>query len=270
MTLHEAIIKVLNQLGQPAQSSKIADLINQQNLYRRGDREPVAASQVSARMNNYRGIFYREENDDIGLVQWKTMPNTFKSPIVKQVVQPDLPQDTQNTEEWDVRNISGLKTANFKSIGRLGFLMKQGLPMDPALKQCGLYSISIPSRYRPGYIDKEKAKANGNVIRPWSTEKLKVKWVKDVDIVYYGLAGKKSQRSLRSRLNDLLKHGNGKITDGGPHQGGEILWQLMDYEEFLVWILPTEGPPTPRDMEHRILTEFNTLSGSLPFANRQF
>ncbi len=96
------------------------------------------------------------------------------------------------------------------------------------------------------------------------------KWVKEVDIVYYGLAGKNSERSLRSRLNDLLNHGNGKVTDRGPHKGGEILWQLLDYEDFSLWILPTDGPPMPRDMEHEILTEFHRLTGKLPFANRQF
>ena len=41
-------------------------------------------------------------------------------------------------------------------------------------------------------------------------------------MLYYGLAGAKSPRPLRSRLNDLIKHSKGRITDRGPHKGGEI------------------------------------------------
>ncbi len=268
MTLHEAIIKVLNQIGQSAPSEQIANLVNQQKIYHRKDGNPVSSSQVSARINNYLGIFYKE-GSKIGLISWKTMPDKMKSVSLQRKESVDTVNKDIITDDWDVRSLAGLRSAGFKSIGSLGLLLKQGLPHNSHLKSCGLYAISIPKTYRPGYYNEETAKSKRNVINPWSIEKLKAKWVPAVDIVYYGLAGKNSQRPLRSRLNDLLKHGNGKITDSGPHKGGEILWQLMNYEEFTLWILPTDGPPVPRDMEHRILIEFNTLAGSLPFANRQ-
>ena len=69
---------------------------------------------------------------------------------------------------------------------------------------------------------------------------------------------------------DLIKHGSGKITDRGPHKVGEILWQLKQYEKLFLWILPTEGPTTPRNIENTILHTFNNKVGKLPFANRQF
>ncbi len=147
MTLHEAIVKVLNQIGQPARASHIADLLNQQNLYQRNDREPIPPNQISARIRNYSNLFYKD-GPNIGLIQWKTMPNKFKKTEGETAMQqPDPPSETLLTKEWDVRRISGLKAASFKLIGRLGFILKQGLPMEQALNQCGIYAISIPSRY---------------------------------------------------------------------------------------------------------------------------
>jgi hypothetical protein len=90
-----------------------------------------------------------------------------------------------------------------------------------------------------------------------------------VDIVYYGLAGFKSPRSLKKRLSDLINHGLGKTRDNGPHKGGEIMWQLQGYEGFSVWIKPTGYPPEPRKCEHGLLVKFRENTGKLPFANRQ-
>ena len=107
------------------------------------------------------------------------------------------------------------------------------------------------------------------MINPWEVERLEAKWVDDVEIVYYGLAGRKKPRSLKERLRDLLNHGNGKLTANGPHRGGEILWQLNGYKEFSLWVLPTDNPPVPRNLEKTIIERFQSITGKLPFANRQ-
>jgi hypothetical protein len=144
------------------------------------------------------------------------------------------------------------------------------LPNNDKLTQCGIYAISIPNAYSPDYYTPKEVELRGNVINPWTIENLKRKWVQGSELIYYGLAGKNSFRSLNDRLNDLLRHGNGNISTTGPHKGGEILWQLKNYEDFEIWILPTGLPPEPRKYEEFILITFYQEMNKLPFANSQF
>ncbi len=60
MTLHEAIEQVLQNAEKPLFSRDIADIINNQNLYKRKDGLPVSASQVTTRANNYSKLFTKE------------------------------------------------------------------------------------------------------------------------------------------------------------------------------------------------------------------
>lgn len=180
----------------------------------------------------------------------------------------DIDEET-DLNKVDVGKIKALKKLSFASIGHLDDLLKEGLPDNSDLKKCGVYAITKPKKYKPYYFNEETAKENGNVINPWSIEKLKKKWVLDCDIIYFGLAGRNKPRSLKDRLEDLIDHGHGKITDSGPHKGGEILWQLKDQINFEVWILPTGKPPEPRNLELQLNTRFKKLKGKLPFANRQ-
>jgi len=88
-------------------------------------------------------------------------------------------------------------------------------------------------------------------------------------MVYIGLAGSRTPRSLRKRLDELLKHASGLTTDRGPHKGGEIVWQLRDYHQFHLWAAQTDDPPIPREIEETLLRQFAEAHGTLPFANRQ-
>lgn len=138
------------------------------------------------------------------------------------------------------------------------------------LSQCGIYVITFPQGYVPEFIDKDEAKAVGNVIRPWSIDRLQDKWVPDTIVGYIGLAGRRQPRTLSERLGDLRRHASGKTTGNGPHKGGEIIWQLKGHMEFNIWVCPTGMPPTPRETEERLLQKFHSRHGKLPFANRQF
>ncbi|MDO1450354.1 N-6 DNA methylase [Rhodocytophaga aerolata] len=62
MTLHEAIVEVLEDLGHPLSTRHIADEVNRRRLYQRGDGEPVPSSQISARVRNYPNLFLIENN----------------------------------------------------------------------------------------------------------------------------------------------------------------------------------------------------------------
>jgi signal transduction histidine kinase len=60
MTLHQAIEQVLQNAKKPLLSRDIADIINNQKLYKRKDGLPVSASQVTTRANNYSKLFTKE------------------------------------------------------------------------------------------------------------------------------------------------------------------------------------------------------------------
>jgi hypothetical protein len=165
--------------------------------------------------------------------------------------------------------VKSLLANGFSIVGKLGDLLACGLPETMDLASSGVYSISAPADYRPDFVVPEKARAARNVIIPWKVARLGAKWVDGVEVVYYGLAGRDTARSLRDRLGDLLEHGRGHTTDRGPHKGGEILWQLKGYEDFTLWARQTAGPPAPRQYEENLIRGFVGQTGKLPFANRQ-
>lgn len=270
MTLHEAIEKVLKDSGKPLKPTEIATILNDIKIYQKGDMSRIKSSQISARVNNYPSYFFKD-NGFIYLNNWDKAKKENKTTT------PEKKEPRKiNTESSDVNLIGNpseidfLTDNGFEKIGTLSKLLQSGLPKNEKLNRCGIYAISIPNDYLPEYYSPDEAKKRGNVIKPWTVEKLKNKWVNNSDLVYYGLAGKKSFRSLNDRLGDLLRHGNGKISTSGPHKGGEILWQLKNYERFELWILPTDGPPEPRNYEELVLRTFHKELQKLPFANRQF
>ncbi len=270
MTLHEAIEKVLKENRRPLKASEIAIILNETKIYKKGDNSRIKSNQISARVNNYPTYFFKE-NGLIFLNNWNSTTekrennnSERKEPFSKKT------ENQSNKLSGNPSNINFLTKNKFEKIGILEQLLKNGLPINKKLNHCGIYAISIPNKYLPEYYSPKEIINCGNVIKPWTVEKLKSKWVSNAGIVYYGLAGKKSYRSLNERLDDLLRHGNGKISSSGPHKGGEILWQLKNYETFSIWILPTNGPPEPRNYEEFILRTFHKEKNILPFANRQF
>lgn len=60
ISLHEAIRQELMRHGRPMDSSELALAINRTGRYVRPDGQPVRASQVSARVRKYDGLFRRE------------------------------------------------------------------------------------------------------------------------------------------------------------------------------------------------------------------
>ncbi|WP_065219073.1 MULTISPECIES: winged helix-turn-helix domain-containing protein [Butyricimonas] len=57
MKLHEAIEKVLKDENHPMTAAEITKKINKQGLYARGDKQPLPAGQVSARVKKYTHLF---------------------------------------------------------------------------------------------------------------------------------------------------------------------------------------------------------------------
>lgn len=169
----------------------------------------------------------------------------------------------------DVTRISFLEASGFECIGSVGELCNVGLPTNQTMLACGLYAVSLPQGFTPRFIPLGQVRERCNVIKPRNADFLTRKWVRGVDIVYYGIAGLKSDRSLKERLSDLLKHAKGKTSASGPHGGGEILWQLSGYEALSIWVIPTKGAPTPKLLEKSVLRAFRNQTGMLPFANNR-
>ena len=94
---------------------------------------------------------------------------------------------------------------------------------------------------------------------------LQEKWVYNTPVVYIGKAGgKKNKTTLRSRILQYLKFGQGKPVG---HKGGRYIWQLNDSEELLFcWKpLPTDES---EDVESMLISEFkHQYAGKRPFAN---
>lgn len=163
-----------------------------------------------------------------------------------------------------------LKKAWLVTQGFMGFTtireLQRGIPRSKELNQRGVYAVVCSPNYVPSFIEPDKARRNNNVIRPWSLEKLQKKWVSGVEVLYIGKAGTDmSQRTLRKRINDLIRHSQGKTSKQGPHRGGELLWQLRGYQNLEVGYLPTDQPEKE---ENRLIELFLSKTGKIPFANR--
>lgn len=170
---------------------------------------------------------------------------------------------------WDTRVERSFRRQRFRGFVSLGdavadrpaFLRKHADDLGSA----GVYAVSAPLDWTPTWKTRGRF---ANVINPWPLGRLRERWIEDVELVYIGCAGAtSSSRTLHKRIDDLLKHGGGKISASGPHKGGERLWQCIGWEVFtLAW--KTCGPyPEPHDLEVAIGERFLRLTGQLPFAN---
>ncbi len=280
MTLHEETVQILKEKGNPLSTSEISDLVNQRKNYKKKDGSSVSSFQIHGRTRNYSNLFLRNKyivglkGRDESVIDNVKRDNPTGGDY--RVQNPDIYNISNSTlMQTEYSNVQVHKTeyltnSGFTNIGTVLQISSSGFTAVPELSYCGVYAITKPENYDPSYFSVEEAKLNGNVIRPWDLDKLSKKWVDDADILYYGLAGANSFRSLKSRLKDLINHSKSLVTDRGPHKGGEIIWQLKGYENFSIWILPTGNPPAPREMEAKLLKSFYQLTGKLPFANRRF
>lgn len=271
MKLHEAMDYVLQKANRPMKTKEIADTINQLALYVRGDGRPLPASQVGARAKNYPKLFFKNDGF-IHRTAWENRRSaTLRTAAASSLG--NVAADTHSTTNKAATNSNARgasektfpKTQAFHALGTIEYLLQNGLPFHPWISEPGVYILSS-MQAEPVFMNPDGV---NNVIRPWSLERLEAKWVTGADVVYIGLAGSRTPRSLRQRLGDLLRHANGQISNNGPHKGGEILWQLNDWDKLVVWAKPTGPPPKPREEELRLLDAFLSRHGRLPFANRR-
>jgi len=158
----------------------------------------------------------------------------------------------------------GLESMGFKALGTVGELQQTGILKD-TLQSPGVYAITCSKGFEHSFIPLEETRTLNNVIHPWTHEKLEAKWVDGVETLYFGKA---QEQSLNRRLSQLLRHSLGLTTKKGPHNGGEIIWQLKGYESFHILYLPAETPVQAAKIENDLISEFRIINGKLPFGNR--
>ena len=181
MTLHEAIIKVLQQKGKTMSTQEIADVLNQNKWYTKGDGSAIAAFQIHGRTRKYPHLFNRAGS----MVSLKSATGHSTNEVI--VSKPEkhikkLEQNANIPHELAVKVLMNEK--NYKPAGSIQNL----IPDEP-----GLYCIRIDDFH--------------NLPEPFATYLTE----RQHNILYIGIA----TTSLRQRLGqELWAEGHGTFFRG--------------------------------------------------------
>ena len=133
MTLHEAITKVINESTKVTMSaSEIADVVNQKKYYIKKDESLIAASQISARVKNYKELF-KKVGSQISLLDASVIAkaNALKTPSTKLL---SVSSGGLNTSDWSLLEKMLLNVNNFKDCNQ----SENAIPDKP-----GIYCIRV-------------------------------------------------------------------------------------------------------------------------------
>jgi len=158
----------------------------------------------------------------------------------------------------DITDLKELGFVGFLSIGEL-ILNSSVLP-----EKRGVYCIINSLDCKPNFLESGcggyfKGK-NPNL----SLSALSYNWVDGAIVIYIGKAGGQNKKAtLRSRLRQYLKFGQGKPVG---HWGGRLIWQLKNPSSLIIcWKdLPDQEP---REYEAELIKQFISKFGKRPFAN---
>lgn len=137
MTLHEAIEKLLSQTGLPMTAREIADGLNRNKWYVKGDKSQIRTSQITARVDDHRELFEIDRSTS----PLKVKLNGTQFPRKEKLVSSKLVTSTTaiNTTQSSLFNSSLIEKMlinekNFKSAGIIDNLVSTN---------SGLYCIRI-------------------------------------------------------------------------------------------------------------------------------
>lgn len=164
---------------------------------------------------------------------------------------------------WNLNEIKASDFKGFVSVSKL----KNNFNQIP--DERGVYLILKPDKSinflkigTGGYFKNK----NPNV----ETDILRKKWIETALVIYIGQAGgvrngKWSNSTLRKRIKDYLKFGNGKNIG---HSGGRYIWQIEESSELIVcWKELPEKIEDPCKVESKLIQDFKNKYGFRPFAN---
>ena len=129
-------------------------------------------------------------------------------------------------------------------------------------KQKGIYFVlnQEPSNFLQNSVGGHFKGKNPTV----SINELKNNLVEDTLVVYIGKAGGSNSRAtLHSRLKQYMRFGEGEPVG---HWGGRLIWQLENHRELTV-CYKTLANSEPREEEKKLILEFESIHGNIPFAN---
>ncbi|MDE0303298.1 MAG: hypothetical protein OXI87_00215 [Albidovulum sp.] len=94
--------------------------------------------------------------------------------------------------------------------------------------------------------------------------KLKNEWVEGALTVYVGQSGSKSKGTLKKRIDELIRFGQGHPVG---HRGGRFIWQLRGADRLLLcWKQIADGDP--KEFKKELIEAFKSAHGGRrPFAN---
>ena len=157
-------------------------------------------------------------------------------------------------------NINKLKSYGFEGFHTVNTLQKNDCSTIP--KQKGIYFVlnQGPSNFLQNSVGGHFKGKNPTV----SINELKNNLVEDTLVIYIGKAGGSNSRAtLHSRLKQYMRFGEGEPVG---HWGGRLIWQLKNHRELTI-CYKTLPNPEPREEEKKLILEFESIHGNIPFAN---
>jgi hypothetical protein len=157
-----------------------------------------------------------------------------------------------------------LNRKNLVRLGFNGFVRLEDLLSDPCQlpKECGIYVVLRQAKSSPTFKKTSPAGWFKNLDPSYPVAHLDRKWISGASVIYIGKAGPSVRRTLRKRIGEFLRFGNGSRIG---HRGGRAIWHLPDVWNYqLAWKV-CKG--NPRDHEKALIREFESEYGKIPFAN---
>ncbi len=155
---------------------------------------------------------------------------------------------------------------SLKQNGFEGFLSVKFLRENPSMipQMMGVYVVIYPQGQELSFLETGTGGFFKGKDPNVSIAELRESWVEGADVIYIGKAGgTASNATLRSRLIQYLKFGNGKNIG---HWGGRYIWQIKNADNLMICWKTVIGEP--RDIESEMIEQFkHEHMGKRPFAN---
>ena len=164
----------------------------------------------------------------------------------------------------DFNSIENLKENNFTGFFPISHL--QETRCKDVAKIRGIYFVLHLLNTKPSFLENSIGGHYKGRNPTVNLEKLNMKWVKGVKVIYIGkTGGENSKESLKSRIWCYMRFGQGNPT---AHWGGRYIWQIYDSNLLQICWKPIPNE-NPRDIEKNLIEKFENQFGQLPFANLQ-
>ena len=156
-----------------------------------------------------------------------------------------------------LKNLQDVKMGGFEGFSEIGALTSTQCAGVPNVS--GVYMVLDLSERQPKFLESSTGGFYKGKDPTVDIETLQANWVPAAIILYIG----KTATSLRSRLQDYMKFGNGMAV---AHHGGRYIWQLANANRLTVcWRPVIDG--SARTEECKLIAAFEDEYGYVPFAN---